>query len=85
MTSVSVDWLPSGLYADNLNTIETDGYAIVDLDLEYQLNPKVSLYGGVSNLFDESFVSTVTVNPTSDSFINPGDGRAAYFGVKVKW
>ena len=84
-TSVSVDWLPSGLYADNLNTIETDGYAIVDLDLEYQLNPKVSLYGGVSNLFDESFVSTVTVNPTSDSFINPGDGRAAYFGVKVKW
>ena len=83
--SASVDWLPSGLFADNLNTLETDGYAIVDLDLEYQLNSKVSLYGGVSNVFDEDFVSTVTVNPDSDRFRNPGDGRAAYLGVKVKW
>jgi len=84
-TSLSADWLPEGLFADNENTLETPGYAVFDWSVEWEVQPGVQLYGGVNNIFDREFVSTVTVNPDSDSFINPGDGRSAFLGVKLTW
>jgi len=42
------------LIADNLNTIETDGYALIDWDVEYQITPSISVYGGVDNVFQET-------------------------------
>jgi len=85
--ALSVDWLPEGLVADNNNTLTTAGYATWDLYGEYQVNSSVTLYAGISNLFDKQYASTVTVNPSGadPAFINPGDGRSAYLGIKARW
>lgn len=84
-TSISADWLPEGLFADNANTLQTSGYAVFDWSAEWEVKSGVKIYGGVNNIFDREFASTVTVNPDSDSFINPGDGRSAFVGVKLAW
>lgn len=84
-TALSVDWLPDGLYADNANKLKTSGYAVVDWSAEWKMNQNTTLYGGVSNLFDKQYASTVTVNTANDSYINPGDGRSGYLGIKMTW
>ena len=86
-TSISVDWLPSGLVADNNNTLTVPGYAIFDLYGEYKFSDSVSLYGGITNLFDKDHVATTFVNPAGEdaAFINPGSGRAGYVGVKYNF
>ncbi|MFC5049833.1 TonB-dependent receptor family protein [Rubritalea spongiae] len=84
-TAITVDWLPSGIVADNKNTIESDGYNIWKWSLELNVNQHLTLYGGVDNIFDEAYVSSVTVNPSSDAYLSPGDGRAAYLGATLKW
>ncbi len=83
--NLSAEWAPDGLVVDNANTIETAGFINWRLSGEVDLNETVSLYGGVDNLFDKNYVNSVTVNPSSDSFINPSNGRSFYAGVKIKW
>jgi len=77
-TSISVDWLPSGLVADNNNDLTVPGYAVFDLYAEYKFSKAFSLYGGITNLFDKDFVATTFVNPAGEdaAFINPGSGRS---------
>ena len=63
---------------------------IRDRDVEWKLKEDVTLYAGVKNVFDREYVSTVTSNPAVSQFaptrfINPGDGRTAFFGVKYTW
>ena len=89
-TGVTIDWQPEGVYADNENTLEAGGFAVLDWDVEWKLKQNVTLYAGVKNLLDREFVSTVTSNPAVSDFaptrfINPGDGRSAFLGVKYTW
>ncbi len=83
--SLAAEWLPEGFVVDNANQNKTDGFAVWRLAGEYQVNDGLTLYGGVDNLFDKTFVNNVVVNPDGDAFINPGDGRAIYFGLKMEW
>ena len=89
-TGLTIDWQPEGVYADNENTLEAGGFAVVDWDVEWKLKPDLTLYAGVKNLLDREFVSTVTSNPAVSAFaptrfISPGDGRTAFLGVKYTW
>lgn len=84
-TSITVDWLPTGIIADNANTLKSEAYDIWKFAVKYKVNTHLSLYGGVDNLFDKDHVTTVTVNPTSNAYLSPGDGRAAYIGATLKW
>lgn len=81
--SLSADWLPEGLTVDNANTLGTDAFVNWRIAGEVMVRDGVSLYAGVDNLFDEDFANTVTVNPTNDRFIDPGNGRSAYVGIKL--
>lgn len=83
--SISAEWLPDGFVADNANTIETNGFINWRLSGEVRLREGAYLYGGVDNLFDESFVNSVSINPSTDSFINPSNGRAAYVGLRFQF
>lgn len=83
--SLSADWLPEGYVVDNANTTESDGFVVWKLAAEVKLAQGVSFYAGVDNLFDEEYVTTVSINPSSDVFINPGDERTVYAGMKFAW
>ena len=83
--ALSADWLPQGFVVDNQNTIETDGFVNFRLSGEVNLSDSLKLYGGIDNLFDESFANNVTINPSNDEFIDPSDGRSFYAGLKYQW
>ena len=83
--ALSADWLPQGFVVDNENTLETDGFVNFRLSGEVKLTDNVQLYGGIDNLFDETFANNVTINPSGDDFVDPGDGRSFYAGLKYQW
>lgn len=83
--ALSADWLPQGFVVDNENTLETDDFVNFRLSGEVKLTDNVQLYGGIDNLFDETFANNVTINPSGDDFVDPGDGRSFYAGLKYQW
>ncbi|WP_375397121.1 TonB-dependent receptor plug domain-containing protein [uncultured Sphingomonas sp.] len=57
-------------------TVSLQEYVLVNLNAEYKITDRVSLFGRVENLFDEKYEEVF-------SFATPG--RAAYGGVKVSF
>lgn len=85
-------WIRSSLdvvsdyYANNANTAESDGYAIVDIRVglrslgldRVDLRP----YAEISNLFDTQYNGSVSIN-AGDNFFEPGPGRAYKIGLTM--
>ncbi|MES2449050.1 MAG: TonB-dependent receptor [Pseudomonadota bacterium] len=57
-------------------TVSLQEYVLVNLNAEYKVTDKISVYGRVENLFNEDYEEVF-------SFATPG--RAAYGGVKVRF
>lgn len=84
----SVRWVPEKTPVDNMNTLFADPYAVVDLRTEYRLGAHVSVFGEITNLFDETYASSTLIvdraRPDQAAFL-PGDGRAFYAGIKASF
>lgn len=73
--------------ADDENTAATDAYWLVDLRLGvaatrwagFSLEP----YVGLTNLLDEAYSASLTVNAFGDRYFEPGPGRSFYAGVRA--
>ncbi|MBO0904704.1 TonB-dependent siderophore receptor [Jiella sp. MQZ13P-4] len=74
-------------YADDANTIEADGYALVDLALRYDFGRKFADLDGlqatlnVTNLFDKDYYSSCS----SNIYCQFGNGRQILAGLKKVW
>lgn len=84
-----ITWVPSKTPVDNANTVFRDGYAVVGLQARYRTRRHgVTVFVDARNLFDETYASSSLVtdiaNPTQSAFL-PGDGRAFYGGVEVRF
>jgi len=55
---------------------DIEDYSFVNIAVEYEVNPHVSIFGRIDNLTDEQY---------SEVFGFPALGRAAYGGVKVRF
>ena len=86
--SGSLKWVPDKTPVDNMNTLWADPYTVIDLRTEYRINDNVSLFGEVTNLFDEKYASSTLIvdEATIDqaAFL-PGDGRGFYVGVRSRF
>ncbi len=84
-----VNWLPDETPVDNANTLFNDGFTLVDVRSSYTLTDKLSIYGEVSNVFDETYASATllvdTVSSPNQAVFLPGDGRAFVAGMKAKF
>ncbi|MDY7095699.1 MAG: TonB-dependent receptor [Acidobacteriota bacterium] len=61
----------------------TDGYTTVDLRLGGPLTDRLSLRGGIENLFDEAYTTHLnTLNPFTGAPV-PEPGRSVYVGFEV--
>ncbi len=84
----TVHWVPDETPVDNMNTLYTDPYTVVDLRADWAIMKNFSLVAEATNLFDETYAaSTVVVDQArSDqaAFI-PGEGRAFYLGGKIRF
>ena len=88
--SISADWTPNDLVSNNANNITSSGYISWRIAGEYKVYESLTVYGGIDNLFDKEYASSVTINPSVPSrgdvsYINPADGRSAYIGARMTW
>ncbi len=84
----SVKWVPDRTPVDNMNSLWADPYAVIDLKTEYRINDHLSVFGEVTNVFNETYASSTLIvdqaTPNQAAFL-PGDGRGFYLGVKSRF
>ncbi len=84
-----VNWVPDETPVDNANKLYNEAFTLVDLRSSYAVTDNLSIFGEVSNIFDERYASATLVvdsvsSPNQAVFL-PGDGRAFVAGVKAKF
>ncbi|WP_444464702.1 TonB-dependent receptor domain-containing protein [Rhodobacter capsulatus] len=81
----SVTWRDE-IWVDNANTAKADAVTLLDLGASYALNDRVTLVADLTNLTDEHYAAAIVAADTAlangASYL-PGEGRAAYVGVKM--
>lgn len=86
--STSLKWVPESTPVDNMNTLWADPYAIVDVRTEYKVNEYVSLFGEITNVFNETYASSTLIvdqATANQAAFLPGDGRGFYVGVRSRF
>lgn len=82
-----IEWVPEAYYVDNANTLPTKAYAIWGMKLGYE-RERFNFYVEGRNLSDLNYIATTDIvalaNPDSPLFW-PGNGRAIYAGLQMKW
>ncbi len=88
----NVEWMPDGFYADNANSLEVDGLALLNFRLGYDRGIGWSGYVEGRNLLDKRYISsTITIGdgrgtplPNFGELYNPGTGIAVYGGLRYR-
>ncbi|XSG82862.1 MAG: TonB-dependent receptor family protein [Methyloligella sp. ZOD6] len=83
----TLDWVPEAYFVDNANTTKTDAYALLGVKLGFERG-RWSGYVEGRNLTDENYIAAVDIvaeaNPDAALYW-PGDGRAVFAGLQMKW
>lgn len=81
----TLDWVPTGAWADDANTTRAPGYTLLGLQTGIEWQSGLSLFVDARNLTDRRYVSdisTVTTATTASAIYYPGDGRNVYAGLR---
>ncbi|EME70252.1 TonB-dependent receptor [Paramagnetospirillum caucaseum] len=83
----NLEWAPQSYHIDNANTARTIGYHLWGVKTGWDVNEHLSIFADARNLADRAYIAQVNVLPTmgTSGTISPGEGRAVYMGVNVKW
>lgn len=82
----SIEWVPRDIFVDYANTMKYPGYTTVSMNAGIDLPNGVSLFVDIRNLTNERYVSNANAvtdarSAPTDVF-TPGEGRAAYAGMR---
>jgi iron complex outermembrane receptor protein len=82
----SIDWVPQGVYADYMHTLEAPGYVLIGAQAGIKLPQGVSIYVDARNLSNRHYVSDVTTIIDARGQIPqvfyPGSGRSIAGGLR---
>ncbi len=85
----SVEWTPSDTWVDYMNTLRAPGYTVVNLNLGYALNDRISLSVDARNLFDARYVSNFSAvtdaRTASTAVFWPGEGVSVFVGLRLSY
>jgi iron complex outermembrane receptor protein len=89
----SVERSASDIEVDYTNRFQAPAYAILNLNLGWTVNDKVSVFLDARNLTDESYISNVqaqltwnpATSPVTVGALWPGDGRSVFAGVALSF
>ncbi|MCH7350455.1 MULTISPECIES: TonB-dependent receptor [unclassified Acinetobacter] len=70
-------------YADTANSIRVPGYATVDLNAYWNINPNVKVFTNIQNVGDVEYREVLNTYPSNDWYINTG--RQASAGVTFRY
>ena len=82
--------ISSSSYIDHANTLQASGYSVFGFKLGQQVSKKLSWFIDARNLADKTYAATTNVVANAkglDSGQNfyPGEGRALYAGIELKY
>ena len=84
---MQVDWHPDSTPVDNMNTLFNESFVLVALRANYDMSDRFSVFADLRNIFDQTYASStliVDLARRDQAAFLPGDGRAVYFGVRVR-
>jgi iron complex outermembrane receptor protein len=76
----------SGMYVDDANSDETDGYQLLNTSLGFELlagNFSVLVSGGVNNLLDKLYVAFININAARGRYYEVGEPQSIFGVVKL--
>jgi len=80
----SLEWVPDDYFVDSANTVENDGWAVLNLRGEWEWpSLGASLFVEGRNLTDETYSPAVVVDNAAGRFFQPADG--ASFNAGLRW
>ena len=85
----SVEWAPNDVYVDYANTLKYPGYTTVSLNAGVDLPGGVSVFADLRNLTNEGYISNAgavtDARVATTNVFTPGEGRAAYLGLRLSF
>ena len=76
--------------ANDANTASANSHTIFDLDLGHDgisfgkdKNAKLMLSGGISNIFNTHYISSVSINATANRYYEPAPGRTFFLNARL--
>ncbi len=76
------------LFANNANSIKVPSYVVSGLRASYQFesgNWLFQPYGGINNLFNESYNSNIRINAFGGRYFEPAPERNYYAGIVIRF
>ncbi len=89
--SPSLDWVPTGAFADHANTLRAPGYALLNVEAGFDWSNGVSVFVDARNLTDARTISDIAVVTNAASVAGgpaafyPGVGRSVFGGVRASF
>lgn len=84
----NVEWVPEAYFVDSMNTLKSEDYALLGAKIGFDNGGPITAYLEGRNLTDEAYIASANVTtlaaPDSPLF-EPGNGRAIYGGIQVRW
>lgn len=86
----NIEWAPQAYYVDNANTFKSASYVLFGLRAGYDDGGRLTAFVEARNLANRHYISSASIVDVYDpvatpNLFNPGDGRAVYAGLKVRW
>ncbi len=79
------------MYVDDVNSASTSNYALFDIGLGSEGITfgkekyfKLIMSGGISNIFDINFITSVTINAAAARYYEPGPGRTFFLNFRLE-
>ncbi|HEY2825736.1 MAG TPA: TonB-dependent receptor [Gemmatimonadales bacterium] len=76
----------SRVFADNDNTVTNPGWAITGARAGWDAwtgRWRLTPFGGVTNLFDKTYIGSIVINAANGRYYEPSPGRSWYVGFKA--
>ena len=73
----------SDIYADTANKVKAPGYATVDLNMYWNINPNIKVFTNIQNIGDVEYREVLNTYPSNNWYINTG--RQASAGVTFRY
>ncbi len=84
-----VEWSVAESWVDYANTLKAPSYAVANLNLGWNMTPRVAAFADIRNLFDERYVSNFSAvtdaRAASTAVFFPGDGRSLFVGLRLTY
>jgi len=85
--AATVDWVPSGAWADDANTLHVPGYTLIGLQAGMDFRNGLSLFVDARNLTNKRYVSDISTvanarTASNTAIFYPGEGRSVFAGMR---